>query len=122
MAICDALGASTEFQPYIKTGYALIFEGFKDIENAIDEGLLDSRAGKIGIWTDDCSMALCIADSLIYNKFTFQPKHIRYLFLLWFFNGLNNGGRQHSIGLGGNIKISMGEFMKNQDKYCELGD
>lgn len=67
-------------------------------------------------------MALCIADSLIYNQFTFQPKHIRYLFLLWFFNGLNNGGRQHSIGLGGNIKISMGEFMKNQDKYCELGD
>lgn len=83
---------------------------------------MDARAGKIGIWTDDCSMALCMADSLIYNKYRFEPKHIRYLFLLWFFNGLNNGGRKHSIGLGGNIKISMEEFMHIQDDYCQEGD
>ncbi len=31
--------------------------------------MLEPRAGKIGIWTDDCSMALCMADSLIYNSF-----------------------------------------------------
>lgn len=74
---------------------------------AIDSGLIEPRAGKVGIWTDDCSMALCMADSLIYSAYRFDPKHIRYLFLLWFFNGLNNGGRRHSIGLGGNIKISM---------------
>lgn len=72
----------------------------------------------MGIWTDDCSMALCMADSLIYYKYRFEPKHIRYLFLLWFFNGLNNGGRKHSIGLGGNIKISMEEFMHQRDDYC----
>jgi ADP-ribosyl-[dinitrogen reductase] hydrolase len=76
----------------------------------------------VGIWTDDCSMALCMADSLIYYKYRFEPKHIRYLFLLWFFNGLDNGGRKHSIGLGGNIKISMEEFMRKQDEYCEEGD
>lgn len=69
--------------------------------------MLEPRAGKIGIWTDDCSMALCIADSLIYNNFKLDCVHNRYLFILWFFNGLNNGGRKHSIGLGGNIKISM---------------
>jgi ADP-ribosylglycohydrolase len=107
LAICDALGASTEFQPFIKSGYEYIHNGFHDIEVAIKNDLLDTRAGKVGIWTDDCSMALCIADSLIYYKYHFNPKHMRYLFLLWFFNGLDNGGRKHSIGLGGNIKISM---------------
>jgi ADP-ribosyl-[dinitrogen reductase] hydrolase len=63
-----------------------------------------------------------MADSLIYYKYRFEPKHIRYLFLLWFFNGLNNGGRKHSIGLGGNIKISMEEFMDRREDFCELGD
>ncbi len=31
MAICDALGASTEFIPYRKKGYSLIMNGFNDI-------------------------------------------------------------------------------------------
>jgi hypothetical protein len=26
---------------------------------------------------------------------------------MWLYHGLNNGGREVSIGLGGNIKISM---------------
>jgi hypothetical protein len=52
-------------------------------------------------------MALCIADSLIINNYEFNPKHIRYMFHMWLYHGLNNGGREHSIGLGGNIKISM---------------
>jgi hypothetical protein len=36
LAICDALGASTEFSPFIKKGYAFIQEGFKDIEHVIN--------------------------------------------------------------------------------------
>jgi len=75
---------------------------------------LDTRAGKIGIWTDDCSMALCMADSLLLNDYKFVPTHIRYMFIMWLEHGLNNGGRPHSIGLGGNISISMKEFMKKQ--------
>ena len=66
-------------------------------------------------------MSLCMATSLIYNKGKFVPKHIRYLFVLWILNGLNNGGREHSIGLGGNIKISMEEFMEKPTDYCEEG-
>ena len=52
-------------------------------------------------------MALSMAASLIHNKGKFVPIHIRYLFILWIVNGFNNGGRKHSIGLGGNIKVSM---------------
>lgn len=47
---------------------------------------------------------------------------MRYMFIVWLENGLNNGGRSHSIGLGGNISISMNEFMHHQDKYTEEGD
>jgi hypothetical protein len=52
-------------------------------------------------------MGLCMADSILLNNFTFNPIHIRYLFHMWLQHGLNNGGRPHSIGLGGNISISM---------------
>ena len=52
-------------------------------------------------------MALAIADSLILNSYKFFPEHIRFMFHMWLYHGLNNGGRDFSIGLGGNIKISM---------------
>ena len=107
LGICDALGASTEFIPYQPKGLDIIKDGFFDVVNAIKCGLLEPRSGTVGIWTDDCSMALAMATSLIYNKGQFMPKHIRYMFMLWIFNGLGNGGRKHSIGLGGNIKISI---------------
>lgn len=32
MAICDALGACTEFSEYVKGGYGIIKNGFKDIK------------------------------------------------------------------------------------------
>lgn len=71
--------------------------------------MLNSR-GKVGVWTDDCSMALCLADSILVKDFAFDPLDLRYRFMLWMDYGLNNGGRPYSIGLGGNISISMREF------------
>ena len=67
-------------------------------------------------------MALCMADSLLLNDYKFVPTHIRYMFIMWLEHGLNNGGRPHSIGLGGNISISMKEFMKKQTQFAEEGD
>lgn len=109
LAICDALGASTEFIPFEKDRKT-IFRNFEELKMLINQKKLKPRHGKIGVWTDDCSMALCIADSLLIKDFKFDPKHIRYLFHMWLYHGLNNGGRAKSIGLGGNIKISMDEF------------
>jgi ADP-ribosyl-[dinitrogen reductase] hydrolase len=75
------------------------------------------------VWTDDCSMALCLADSLLLNDFKLNPLDLRWRFLLWVNCGLNNGGRPYSIGLGGNISISFEEFWKNPSlKYAEEGD
>lgn len=107
--IADALGASTEFIPFVKDRHHLIKTGFEEIKEKIKKGLLQPR-GKVGIWTDDCSMALCLADSILAMNFEFDPIDLRYRFMLWLDFGLNNGGRPHSIGLGGNISISMHEF------------
>jgi hypothetical protein len=53
-------------------------------------------------------MGLAMAYSILLNHFKFDPIHMRYMFILWLEQGLGNGGRPHSIGLGGNISISMG--------------
>lgn len=66
LGICDAFGASTEFMAYNKDRN-IIEHGFSDIKQLIKKGVLDSRSGRIGIWTDDCSMALSMADSLLIN-------------------------------------------------------
>lgn len=63
-----------------------------------------------------------MADCLLLNNYQFNPMHMRYLFILWLEHGLNNGGRPYSIGLGGNISISMYEFMKKQEDYTAEGD
>lgn len=47
---------------------------------------------------------------------------MRYLFVLWIAHGLNNGGRVRSIGLGGNIKISLEEFENKQEDYAAVKD
>ena len=61
----------------------IIKHGFADIKDLIKKRILDARSGKIGIWTDDCSMALCMADSLLLNEYKLDLVHIRYLFILW---------------------------------------
>lgn len=116
MSIGDALGACTEFDHFNKNGLGKVITGFKDLQK------LPTRHGTNSVWTDDASMGLCMADSLLLNDYHFDPKHFRYLFNLWLKHGLNNGGRNHSIGLGGNISISMYEFDRNQTDYTETGD
>ncbi len=69
MAIGDALGASTEFIPFNKEGLGIIKTGFGDIIAAIRKGLIQPRHGKIGVWTDDASMGLCLADSVLLNNY-----------------------------------------------------
>ena len=121
LGIADALGASTEFIPFVKNRHHLIEHGFAEIPKKINDDRLNHR-GQVGIWTDDCSMSLCLADSILAKSFNFDPVDLRYRFLLWLEYGLNNGGRPYSIGLGGNISISMGEFERKQTAYCEEGE
>jgi len=68
-----------------------------------------------GQWTDDCSMGLCLADSLL-TQGKYNGTNLRVWFFNWWVNGLNNAFRfdhdresKHSVGLGGNISESFRE-------------
>lgn len=70
MAICDALGAYTEFTPFNKDRTDLITYDFNSVAEQVKRGLFKvPPKDEIGIWTDDCSMALCVADSFILKHF-----------------------------------------------------
>lgn len=85
LIVGDALGAAVEFK---KRGT------FKKVE--------DMRAGgphglKAGYWTDDTSMALCLAESLSENDFNAQDQLQRYL--KWYREGyLSSTGKCFDIG------------------------
>jgi ADP-ribosylglycohydrolase len=70
----------------------------------------------VGQWTDDASMGLCLADSLICCN-GFNAIDLRRRFHLWWNYGYCNAfgrddkrGDKGSVGLGGNISLSLKEF------------
>ena len=121
-AVGDALGAPLEFMPvnYEKT----FIDDMEVYEKHGNKFFL-----KPGQWTDDYSMCQCIADSLLINKGELNAKDLRMRFLAWWEFGYNNafamdearrGGS--SVGLGGNISLSMGEFKKVREDFTTAGD
>lgn len=86
LAVGDALGAPAEFK-----------------EPGEFEPITDYRAGgpfnlPAGYWTDDTSMALCLADSILY-KDAIDPDTLMYRFCRWFLVGENSStGRCFDIG------------------------
>jgi ADP-ribosyl-[dinitrogen reductase] hydrolase len=82
---------------------------------------------KPGQWTDDASMGFCLADSLLMRP-QFDPQDLRLRFLNWWAFGYNNafgwddGRGKGSVGLGGNISMSMGEFAREGTPYTRAGD
>merc|ERR1719473_640963 len=66
---------------------------------------------KPGQWTDDASMGLCMADSLLACR-AYNGSDMRVRFHNWWFQGYNNAfrldeTRSESVGLGGNISQSL---------------
>ena len=123
MAIGDAMGARLEF-------HSLKY-------NKID--LIDMGKGPEshfhlypGQWTDDTSMGLCLADSLLMNKGQLNPKDLMHRFIAWWKGGYNNSFRfniennnmmpRPSIGLGGNIYLSFSKYIKDYDNFIPLSD
>ena len=122
MAIGDAMGARVEFETVDYT-----FNKIKDMGKDI--------AGKFklkpGQWTDDTSLGLCLADSLIENEGKFDGYDIMKRFISWWFYGYNNSFRfddkktnKQSVGLGGNMKGSFSSFFANYglEEYTSYGD
>ena len=118
MAIGDAMGARYEFK---KVRYDTI-----DLEDMGKPGISNFNM-EPGQWTDDTSMGLCLADSLLMNNGKLEQHDLMRRFLCWWYGGYNNAFRfnkipRHSVGLGGNISQSFIRYKQYQEKETGAGD
>jgi ADP-ribosyl-[dinitrogen reductase] hydrolase len=87
LAAGDALGASVEFMPP---------GSFEPLTDMIGGGKFNLAPGE---WTDDTSMALCLAESLI-EKSAFDPIDQLERYVRWYRTGhLSSNGRCFDIGI-----------------------
>ncbi|CAJ1336123.1 unnamed protein product, partial [Effrenium voratum] len=105
MAVADSVGAFLEFVPIGTKGSRFNPQTLKV------EGSFNKFRLKPGQWTDDTSMGLCLADSLLVCK-GYDGADIRVRFWNWWHRGYNNAfrrdkGRSASVGLGGNVATSL---------------
>lgn len=120
MAIGDSVGAKLEFQ-HVRYGIVTV------------TGPGDQREGSFGLkpgqWTDDNSMGLCVTDSLLSTKGVLDPHDLMLRFQAWWNGGYNNGfcydddnRSKHSVGLGGNISMSMYSYFRDGLGFTKAGD
>lgn len=84
MAIADSMGHRFEFEP-VKYDEITLRDMGKGPGGAFQ--LLP------GQWTDDTSMGLCLADSLIIKNGEYDAHDLMHRFLCWWYCGYNNAFR-----------------------------
>ncbi len=103
LAVGDALGTTLEFRSP---------DSFEPIDDIIGGGPFDLKPGE---WTDDTSMALCLADSLIETK-GFDPIDQLERYVRWYREGyLSSNGRCFDIG--GTVRAALHRFEKTREPY-----
>lgn len=108
LALGDALGTTLEFQ---SPG------SFKPINDLVGGGVFGLKPGQ---WTDDTSMALCLADSLI-NCETFDAYDQLERYLRWYRHGENSStGRCFDIGNATREALLL--FEETYQPYCGSTD
>jgi len=85
LAIGDAVGTTLEFQP----------RDAGQVRDMVGGGPFCLEAGQ---WTDDTSMALCLADALVRDG-GFEPRGFALLLVRWYRDGLNSV-RDHCFDIG----------------------
>jgi len=108
LAAGDALGTALEFK---SPG------SFSPIQDMIGGGAFDLAPGS---WTDDTSMALCLAESLIECS-GFDPLDQIKRYLRWYRDGhLSSTGTCFSIG--NTVRSALHRFEKSGEPYCGSDD
>ena len=104
LAVGDALGTTLEFK---SPGT------FTPITDMVGGGPFNLEPGE---WTDDTSMALCLAESLI-EKEKFDPIDQMQRYLKWFRDGyLSSNGKCFDIGM--TVGNALRKFKKTNDPYA----
>lgn len=109
MALGDALGAPLELLPAVDPpcpGAPAL-----DVRTLRYVGAENPFRLQLGQWTDDTSMGLCLADSLIVRR-GYDGSDVRARFWSWWYRGYDNAfrfdpTRSASVGLGGNVASSL---------------
>ena len=108
LAAGDALGTSLEFKAP---------DTFPQLEDMIGGGPFALAPGQ---WTDDTSMALCLAESLITQQ-GFDPLDQLERYVRWYRQGhLSSTGRCFDIG--GTVRAALHLFEHNREPYCGSTD
>jgi ADP-ribosylglycohydrolase len=104
LAVGDALGTTLEFNPP---------GSFQPITDMVGGGPFGLKPGE---WTDDTSMALCLAESLI-EKGGFDPVDQLERYVKWYREGrLSSAGRCFDIG--NTVRQALSEFERTGKPYC----
>ena len=108
LAAGDALGTTLEF----------FYPGtFEPIDDMVGGGWFSLDPGQ---WTDDTSMALCLAQSLIERR-EFDPLDQMYRYVEWRnFGTLSSTG--YCFGIGNTVADSLSRFDKTWDPYAGSSD
>ncbi len=108
LAVGDALGTTLEFK---SPGT------FLPITDMVGGGPFNLEPGE---WTDDTSMALCLAESLI-EKEKFDPIDQMQRYLKWYRDGhLSSNGKCFDIGM--TVGNALRKFEKTKDPYSGSED
>ena len=108
LATGDALGTSLEFRPP---------GTFTPIETIGGGGPFKLSPGQ---WTDDTSMALCLAESLIERQ-GFDPVDQLERYVRWYRDGhLSSTG--HCFDIGGTVRSALVKFEQTRAPYCGSAD
>ena len=108
LAVGDALGTTLEFT---RPG------SFSPIDDMVGGGPFGLKPGE---WTDDTSMALCLAESLIATG-GFDPVDQCERYLLWRDQGhLSSNGRCFDIG--NTVSAALSRFRKTREPFCGSTD
>ena len=108
LACGDAVGTSVEFMPR---------GSFLPVMDMIGGGPFNLQPGK---WTDDTSMALCLAESLL-KKGCFDAVDQMERYLNWWTSGyLSSTGVCFDIGL--TVRQALADFQRNGDPYAGSTD
>ncbi len=103
LAVGDAIGTSVEFMPP---------GSFTPLTDMVGGGPFNLAPGE---WTDDTSMALCLADSLIEQK-GFDPIDQLERYVRWYHTGyLASNGRCFDIGI--STAASLHRFERTREPY-----
>ncbi|HEY0330084.1 MAG TPA: ADP-ribosylglycohydrolase family protein [Rhodopseudomonas sp.] len=110
LAVGDAVGVPLEFQPRDSTA---------PLTDMIGGGPFRLDPGE---WTDDTSMALCLADSLLAAEGGFDAADLMRRFVAWWQQGENSVNRRGCFDIGLTIKAALQRWLEERDPYAGSPD